>query len=127
MLPLVSVIVVNHGKKRLLRRCLKSVSWQKYPSIEMIVVDNASKDGSGDIIREEFPEALIIQNESNELFASAVNKGIEHSKGDFILWDYHVYFAGERGSQHFYNAPHHRTIAYGGWSGVADRVHIRLV
>lgn len=34
------------------------------------------------------------------------------------FWDYGVYFAGERGSQHFYNIPHHRTIAYGsGWRG----------
>jgi len=36
-----------------------------------------------------------------------------------ILWDYHVYFAGQRGSQHFYTIPHHRTAVYGsGWRGV---------
>ncbi|UCE06750.1 MAG: xanthine dehydrogenase family protein molybdopterin-binding subunit [bacterium] len=45
------------------------------------------------------------------------------AKGDFVLWDYHVYFAGERGSQHFYNVPHHRTIAYGGWSGRGSSPH----
>ncbi len=38
--------------------------------------------------------------------------------GSIALWDYGVYFAGERGSQHFYDIPHHRTMAYGsGWRG----------
>jgi nicotinate dehydrogenase subunit B len=38
--------------------------------------------------------------------------------GSISLWDYGVYFAGERGSQHYYNIPHHRTTAYsGGWRG----------
>jgi len=38
--------------------------------------------------------------------------------GAISLWDYGVYFAGERGSQHFYDIPHHRTMTYGsGWQG----------
>lgn len=38
--------------------------------------------------------------------------------GKIVLWDYHVYFAGERGSQHFYDVPHHATVAHGsGWGG----------
>ncbi len=41
-----------------------------------------------------------------------------NSSGQIALWDYGVYFAGERGSQHFYNIPHHRTKSYGGgWRG----------
>lgn len=44
------------------------------------------------------------------------------ASGAPILWDYAVYFAGERGSQHFYDIPHHRTIAYGEWSR-RDGVH----
>jgi isoquinoline 1-oxidoreductase len=39
--------------------------------------------------------------------------------GTICLWDYGVYFAGERGSQHFYDIPHHRTMAYNpGWGGL---------
>ena len=39
-------------------------------------------------------------------------------KGRISFWDYHVYFAGSRGSQHFYDIPHHSTIAHGsGWRG----------
>jgi isoquinoline 1-oxidoreductase len=40
------------------------------------------------------------------------------ASGAICLWDYGVYFAGERGSQHFYDIPHHRTMSYGsGWRG----------
>ncbi len=43
--------------------------------------------------------------------------GVDKS-GRITMWDYGVYFAGERGSQHFYDIPHHRTMSYGsGWRG----------
>ena len=46
-----------------------------------------------------------------------IKSGIDKS-GKIVVWDYNVYFAGERGSQQFYTIPHHRTIAYGsGWRG----------
>jgi nicotinate dehydrogenase subunit B len=46
-----------------------------------------------------------------------IKAGVTES-GLISCWDYGVYFAGERGSQHFYNIPHHRTVAYGsGWTG----------
>ncbi|KPJ69657.1 hypothetical protein AMJ44_03110 [candidate division WOR-1 bacterium DG_54_3] len=45
-------------------------------------------------------------------------KGGINSSGRITLWDYGVYFAGERGSQHFYDIPHHRTMSFGaGWRG----------
>jgi nicotinate dehydrogenase subunit B len=51
-----------------------------------------------------------------------IKSGLSDS-GVPVLWDYHVYFAGERGSQHFYNISHHRTTSYGGWSGRNSNVH----
>ncbi|MFP4083029.1 MAG: molybdopterin cofactor-binding domain-containing protein [Candidatus Aminicenantes bacterium] len=46
-----------------------------------------------------------------------IKAGVDDS-GCITLWDYGVYFAGERGSQHFYDIPHHRTMSYGGgWGG----------
>jgi len=39
--------------------------------------------------------------------------------GDILFWDYHVYFAGDRGAAHFYDIPNHRTVSYGGWGGTA--------
>ncbi|MFQ6038609.1 MAG: molybdopterin cofactor-binding domain-containing protein, partial [Candidatus Aminicenantales bacterium] len=47
-----------------------------------------------------------------------IRSGVD-GKGRIVLWDYKVYFAGERGSQHFYDIPHHRTMSFGGgWRGV---------
>ncbi|UCH62020.1 MAG: xanthine dehydrogenase family protein molybdopterin-binding subunit [Fidelibacterota bacterium] len=46
-----------------------------------------------------------------------ITSGITKS-GKIALWDYGVYFAGDRGSEHFYDIPHHRTMAHGsGWQG----------
>jgi nicotinate dehydrogenase subunit B len=46
-----------------------------------------------------------------------INSGVT-DKGTISFWDYHVYFAGERGAQQFYSIPNHSTIAYGaGWQG----------
>ena len=48
-----------------------------------------------------------------------ITSGVSGS-GMISMWDYHVYFAGERGSQHFYNIPHHKTTAYNtSWVGAA--------
>jgi len=47
-----------------------------------------------------------------------IKSGIAN-KSNINFWDYHVYFAGERGSQQFYNIPHHRTMSHGsGWGGI---------
>jgi isoquinoline 1-oxidoreductase len=43
--------------------------------------------------------------------------------GEIVLWDYGVYFAGSRGSQHFYNIPHHRTATFGEWRGGSSGAH----
>ncbi|MFQ5771461.1 MAG: xanthine dehydrogenase family protein molybdopterin-binding subunit, partial [bacterium] len=46
-----------------------------------------------------------------------IRSGISDT-GKMMLWDYHVYFAGERGSQQFYDVPHHSTVSHGsGWRG----------
>ena len=47
------------------------------------------------------------------------------ASNQIVFWDYHNYFAGSRSSQPFYNIPHHRVLAYGGWGGRGggSRVH----
>jgi isoquinoline 1-oxidoreductase len=51
-----------------------------------------------------------------------IKSGITES-GKIAFWDYNVYFAGERGSQQFYEIPHHRTVSIGGGWGGGDRAH----
>lgn len=81
-----SVIIVNWNTVTLLRNCLYTV-YEKVSDIsfEVIVVDNASEDDSAAMVRDQFPEANLIVNDSNLGFASANNIGIMASKGRHIL------------------------------------------
>ncbi|MDP3965085.1 MAG: glycosyltransferase family 2 protein [bacterium] len=82
----VSVIIVSWRVKDLLRRCLASIKEQtKTCSYEIFVVDNASGDGTAEMVRDEFPEAQLVANEQNLGFAKANNQAISRARGDVIL------------------------------------------
>lgn len=83
--PLVSIIVVSYNNREFIRRCLSCALNQDYDSIEAIVVDQNSADGTWEIIRAEFPRVTLIQNEINTGFADGMNRGIEASKGEYVL------------------------------------------
>lgn len=82
-----SIIIVNYKTEELTSNCIDSVikSNTKGFEYEIIVVDNASKDGSIEAIEKQFPEVKIIKNHENLGFSKANNIGIEASKGDYIL------------------------------------------
>ena len=84
--PFVSVIVLNFNGLVFLERCLFSLEQLDYPRerLEVILVDNASTDGSVAFVRDRFPRAKIVQNESNLGFAAGNNVGIRASKGRYI-------------------------------------------
>ncbi len=81
---LVSVIVVSYNGADVIEPCLSSLLSQTLPQVEVIVVDNASRDGTVPLIRERFPGVTLIENKSNVGFASANNVGIAHACGRFI-------------------------------------------
>ena len=82
----VSIIVVNWNTKSLLRDCLASVYGQSRDiDFEIIVVDNASTDGSKEMIRNDFPKVVLIENIKNRGFAAANNQGIDVAKGRYVL------------------------------------------
>lgn len=81
----VSVIIVNWNVKPLLRQCLASLRKQQGVDFEVLVVDNASSDGSVEMVTEEFPEYTLIASNTNLGFAAANNMAIEHANGDFVL------------------------------------------
>src|SRR5579872_5053855 len=81
----ISVIIVNWNTKDLLRGCLESlVASAPARSIEVIVVDNASSDGSPQMVRAEFPWVELIQSHENLGFAKSNNIGIRRSSGKYI-------------------------------------------
>lgn len=83
----VSIIIVNYNTKELLKNCLFSIIEQtKDIDYEIIVSDNASSDGSVEIIKKEFPQVLLIENKENLGFGKANNKGLEIAKGKYIFY-----------------------------------------
>lgn len=83
-LPLVSIIIVNYNGRKYLEKCLSSLLHQSYPSIEIIFVDNGSKDDSVDYIKKEFPDVKIIASRENLGFAKGNNIGIRAARGELI-------------------------------------------
>jgi GT2 family glycosyltransferase len=84
--PELSIIIVNFNVRELLLDCLRSVvSTSNGGDHEIIVVDNASGDGSVSALGEAFPDVRLIANNENVGFARANNQGYEISRGEFLL------------------------------------------
>jgi GT2 family glycosyltransferase len=82
----VSVVIVSWNAREFLLQCIDSVSEQLGDvSAEIIVVDNASSDGSAEAVRHRFPHVRIIQNAQNVGFAAANNIGIQKSTGKYLF------------------------------------------
>src|SRR5215831_809242 len=83
--PMVSVIIVSWNAREYLRQCLASLTPDtcRHP-MEIIVVDNASSDGSPDVVTKEFPHVRLIQTGANLGFAKANNIGIAASTGRYL-------------------------------------------
>ncbi len=84
-MAMISVVVLNFNGKRYLEKCLTSLASQTYEDFEVIVVDNASSDGSVDYLKAQFPWARIVKNDENLGFAGGTNSGIRQARGDYIL------------------------------------------
>jgi GT2 family glycosyltransferase len=81
-----SIIIVNWNVEVLLAECLNSTfSHMGEQETEVIVVDNASTDGSVEMIRQRFPQVRLITNRDNEGFARANNRAMGIMKGDLAL------------------------------------------
>jgi GT2 family glycosyltransferase len=81
----VSVTIVTYNSGRFIRRCLESVLAQKYDRKEILVIDNASADGTVDILEQFEDRCRIVYNAANAGFAAAQNQAIAMSKGGWVL------------------------------------------
>ncbi|NOX90112.1 MAG: glycosyltransferase, partial [Calditrichaeota bacterium] len=82
----ISVIIVNFNVREFLEQALDSVrrALKDIPS-EVIVVDNASVDGSVQMIRQRFPQVILIENKENVGFSAANNQGLDIARGKFMV------------------------------------------
>jgi len=81
-----TVAIISYNTKDLLEKCLKSVNEAKSSvSLEIVVVDNNSADGSVGMVREKYPEAKIFENQDNLGFAKGCNQAIKKAAGNYVL------------------------------------------
>ena len=81
----VSVVIVSFNTRELLEQCLNDLSAQDRVETQVIVVDNASTDGSREMVRERFPEVELVELPSNVGFARANNLAFQHCRGSYVL------------------------------------------
>ena len=82
----VSVIIPHWNGIDVLSECLDSLGKSTYKNIEIIVVDNASSDGSQDWIRSNHPNIILVQNKSNLGYAEGCNVGAKSSSGEYLIF-----------------------------------------
>lgn len=75
------ILIVSYNVRRLLDRCLASTS----DADEVVVVDNASADGSAAMVRDEYPNVRLVENKTNVGFSAAVNRGARESSAELLL------------------------------------------
>jgi GT2 family glycosyltransferase len=82
--PEISVLIVSWNARKYLHECLDSLSRSIIRSCEVIVVDNASADGSASMVAADFPWVRLIQSGANLGFAKGNNLGFAHARGRYV-------------------------------------------
>ncbi len=82
--PFVSLLVINYNGKELLERNLPSLIQTDYPNFEILIVDNASSDGSLAFVKNSFPNLQVIPLTVNSGYVGAVNVGAKYARGSIL-------------------------------------------
>jgi GT2 family glycosyltransferase len=82
----VSVVIPTYNGLELLRTCLNSLSEAGGRGLEVVVVDNASTDGTAEHVKEHFPRVEVVRLPRNAGFSGGTNAGIARSRGDYIFF-----------------------------------------
>jgi glycosyltransferase involved in cell wall biosynthesis len=84
--PLVSVIIPTHNRRHLIEPAIASVLTQRYPNYELIIVDDASTDGTSAWLKAQYPQIKLIELSDNQGASGARNTGIKAAQGEFIAF-----------------------------------------
>jgi len=84
-LPLASVMITTRNRLVLLPRALQSVYAQDYPNLEILVLDDASQDGTSDYIRSHHPDIRLFRFDQNRGLIAARNHLMSEAKGDYVI------------------------------------------
>jgi GT2 family glycosyltransferase len=83
--PLISTVILNWNGREYLPSCLRSVKRQTYSNTEIILVDNASTDGSVEAVRNSFSDLRLVVNPKNMGYGGGNNRGIREARGRYIF------------------------------------------
>lgn len=83
---LVSIITPSYNQRQYLEETIESVLNQTYPSLEYIIVDGGSTDGSLDLIEDYSNQIDLFISEPDQGQTDAINKGFRHAQGDYLAW-----------------------------------------
>lgn len=83
--PALSVIIISYNTRQMTLDCLSSIYAETKTNFEIIVVDNASDDGSQEAIRQSFPQVTLIAETVNHGFAGAHNVAMPHCRAEMLL------------------------------------------
>lgn len=81
---ILSIVIPNWNGAKFLPTCVDSLARQTYPHLEIIIVDNASHDGSQALIKKQFPSVLLLELPENRGFTGACNVGIQIAQGEYV-------------------------------------------
>ena len=81
----VTVVIPNYNGQKFIKTCLDALKRQSMRDFETIVIDNASQDGSYEVVKEEYPKVKLVRLKKNYGFSAAVNKGITLSETPYVI------------------------------------------
>jgi GT2 family glycosyltransferase len=84
--PLISLIIVTYNSAAQLPGCLAAIAATTYPHYEVLIVDNASSDGTPRLIAERFQQVRLLANSANVGFGRACNQGARAARGDVLVF-----------------------------------------
>lgn len=80
-----TIVIPNYNGIKYIEQCLESIYNGTVLDVEAVVVDNASTDGSAELVEKKFPKARLIKNSENTGFSVAVNQGIKISETPYVI------------------------------------------
>jgi GT2 family glycosyltransferase len=83
--PALSIVIPTHDTRELTLRCLNALEAAAFPGIEVILVDDASSDGSAEAARERHPRLVVLRNETPQRFTRSANLGLAKARGEILL------------------------------------------
>lgn len=82
---MISIVIPNYNGAAYIGDCLSSLAEQSFKDVEVVVVDNASTDGSPEAVERDYPSVKLVRLAENRGFAAAVNAGIAAGTGEFVI------------------------------------------